>query len=227
MKLQRLLATSALILWVSNPATALPIVVPFINEIHYDNQGTDRNEFVEIAGSVQSLLGYSLVLYNGGDGRSYRTIPLSIAIPDEGNGFGAVALAVNGLQNGPDGIALVDSLDQVLDWISYEGQLLARNGPAQGMLSQVLPVLQLPATAAGLSLQRIGIGAAAADFGWAGPLANSPGIINAGQRFVVDRLSVDAPNALLLLVTGLLLVCTGRYCNALNCRRRAVSTGSV
>ena len=110
MKLRILLAP-AIGLLLGNPAAALPLLTPFINELHYDNLGTDLNEFIEIAGSPQSLLGFRLVLYNGGNGTSYRDIPLNTAIPDQGNGFGAIALPVNGLQNGPaDGIALVDGL---------------------------------------------------------------------------------------------------------------------
>ena len=44
----------------------------FINEIHYDNIGTDSDEFVEIAGPAgTSLEGYSIVLYNGSGGAVY------------------------------------------------------------------------------------------------------------------------------------------------------------
>ncbi len=38
----------------------------FINEIHYDNTGTDTGEFVEIAGPAGTdLSGWRLVFYNG------------------------------------------------------------------------------------------------------------------------------------------------------------------
>jgi hypothetical protein len=44
----------------------------FINEIHYDNAGTDVGEGVEIAGYAGiDLTGWSLVPYNGTDGKSY------------------------------------------------------------------------------------------------------------------------------------------------------------
>jgi hypothetical protein len=49
-------------------AVAVPILSPFINELHYDNAGSDIDEFIEIAGTAQSLLGFSIVLYNGGTG---------------------------------------------------------------------------------------------------------------------------------------------------------------
>ena len=39
---------------------------PFINEIHYDNVGTDSGEAIEVAGPAGTdLTGWSLVLYNG------------------------------------------------------------------------------------------------------------------------------------------------------------------
>jgi hypothetical protein len=44
----------------------------FVNEIHYDNTGTDSGEAIEIAGPVGTdLSGWSLVLYNGASGASY------------------------------------------------------------------------------------------------------------------------------------------------------------
>ncbi len=40
----------------------------FINEIHYDNDGTDADEAVEIAGPAGTdLTGWTIVLYNGND----------------------------------------------------------------------------------------------------------------------------------------------------------------
>ncbi|NUM75937.1 hypothetical protein HUU40_16360, partial [candidate division KSB1 bacterium] len=50
----------------------------FINEIHYDNNGADTGEAIEIAGPAGSdLTGWSLVLYNGANGANYGTISLS------------------------------------------------------------------------------------------------------------------------------------------------------
>jgi hypothetical protein len=40
--------------------------MPWINEFHYDNAGTDAGEFIEIAGLAgTNLAGWQLVLYNG------------------------------------------------------------------------------------------------------------------------------------------------------------------
>src|SRR5687768_441192 len=89
-------------------AQGLPTV--FINEIHYDNTGTDAGEFVEVAGPAgTNLADYSIVLYNGSGGAPYDTDALGGIIPNQQNGYGAISLAypANGIQNGaPDGIAL-------------------------------------------------------------------------------------------------------------------------
>lgn len=59
----------------------------FINELHYDNTGTDSNEFVEIAWPAgTSLAGYSIVLYNGSGGAVYDTDALTGTIPNQQNG---------------------------------------------------------------------------------------------------------------------------------------------
>ena len=72
-----------------------------------------------------------------------------------------VELPVNGLQNGvgttpyADGIALVDSLGTVLEFLSYEGTLVAVDGPAEGMTSMDIGVEEPSDTPEGNSLQRI------------------------------------------------------------------------
>jgi uncharacterized protein len=63
----------------------------FINEIHYDNDSTDANEAIEIAGPAGTdLSGWTLVLYNGANGQSYNTRVLGGVIPDQQNGFGTL-----------------------------------------------------------------------------------------------------------------------------------------
>ena len=74
----------------------------FINEIHYDNDGTDANESIEIAGPAGTdLSGWAIVLYNGNDGAAYNTKILSGVLTDSGNGFGFINLSypANGIQN--------------------------------------------------------------------------------------------------------------------------------
>ncbi len=53
------------VLSAGSPASAAGPPV-FINEIHYDNDGTDADEAIEIAGPAGTdLTGWSVVLYNG------------------------------------------------------------------------------------------------------------------------------------------------------------------
>ncbi|MFN2218955.1 MAG: hypothetical protein ACK2UA_10145, partial [Anaerolineae bacterium] len=126
------LAGASLLL--SGVAQATPV---FINEIHYDNTGTDTGEAIEIAGPAGTdLTGWSLVLYNGNGGALYNTISLSGSIPDAGDGFGVLDYPTIGLQNGPpDGVALVDGTDTVVQFLSYEGSFTAVDGPAAGLPS--------------------------------------------------------------------------------------------
>lgn len=162
----------------------------FINEFHYDNNGDDTNEFIEIAGAAGTdLTGWSIVLYNGSNGTVYgNTINLTGTISDEGNGFGIGAVAdfsSNGIQNGePDGIALVDNNDNVVQFLSYEGTFTAVGGPADGMTSTDIGVEQGSSTAVDSSLQLQGEGEADSDFSWvAVDGSNTKGSINASQTF--------------------------------------------
>ena len=74
--LTRALAGAAIVVFSSPwPATAQTV---FINEIHYDNTGTDAGEAIEIAGPAgTNLTGWSVVLYNGANGLVYDTDTLS------------------------------------------------------------------------------------------------------------------------------------------------------
>lgn len=159
----------------------------FINEIHYDNSGTDSGEAIEIAGPAGTdLAGCSIVLYNGSGGATYNTTALSGVIPDQQGGFGTVAVnyPTNGIQNGsPDGIALVGAADAVLQFLSYEGAFTAANGPASGLASSDIGVAESSGTAAGDSLQLTGSGASPGDFTWAAAAPGTFGAPNSGQTF--------------------------------------------
>jgi hypothetical protein len=115
--------------------TGTPTTQPsaWINEFHYDNDGSDTGEFIEIAGPAGlDLTGWSLVLYNGNGGAAYNTIPLTGVLTDTANGFGFTTIAAPGLQNGaPDGIALVDDGGNVVEFLSYEGSFTAVGGPGR------------------------------------------------------------------------------------------------
>jgi len=159
----------------------------FINEIHYDNAGTDTGEAIEIAGAAGTdLTGWSIVRYNGNGGASYGTDALSGVLVDQQGGLGTfvVDYPSNGLQNGaPDGIALVDASNVVVQFLSYEGTFMAAGGPADGMTSTDIGVSESSGTAAGESLQLTGTGTTYAEFSWAAAQANTFCDVNTGQTF--------------------------------------------
>jgi endonuclease I len=158
---------------------------PWINELHYDNGGADVGEFIEVAGPAGlSLTGYTLVAYNGSGGLAYSTILLSGTLTDMGGCVGATSYSLPGFQNGaPDGIALVDPLGVVIEFLSYEGSFTANDGPATGMTSTDIGVSEDSLTLVGESLQLGGVGAASTDFTWQSALAETPGMPNQGQGF--------------------------------------------
>ncbi len=178
-----LIPSAGLPVWAAPPAQGgIPV---FINEIHYDNTDTDAGEAIEIAGPAgTNLTGWSLVLYNGNGGAAYATTPLSGTIPDLGGGFGVVVVnyLTNGIQNGPpDGLALVDSRNVVIQFLSYEGTFVAFDGPAKGLTSVNIGVAEASDSPVGYSLQLTGTGTVYDDFTWAGSSPNTFGAFNTGQ----------------------------------------------
>ena len=157
----------------------------FVNEIHYDNDGTDTEEGIEVAGPAGTdLTGWSLVLYNGNGGSSYYTSNLSGIIPDQDNGYGTMAFAISGIQNGaPDGIALVEPEGTVVQFLSYEGTMTAVGGPADGMESKDIGVVEGASTLVGYSLQLTGTGTRYSHFVWSTPIAGTFGSVNTNQSF--------------------------------------------
>lgn len=155
----------------------------FINEIHYDNTGSDSGEGVEIAGPAGTDLStWSIVLYNGSNNLEYNTVPLSGVLANQGGGYGTLWFSISGIQNGaPDAIALVDSTSTVVQFWSYEGTLTAGDGPAIGITSTDIGVSESSSTLAGESLQLTGSGTTAGEFTWSGPTTASPDAANAGQ----------------------------------------------
>ncbi len=164
-------------LHVDAPSTTLPPTR--IVELHYDNTGTDAFEAIEVEGPEGTdLTGWSLVLYNGNNGAPYTTSPLSGAIPSLCSGRGVVTVFYpqDGIQNGaPDGVALVDAGAQVVEFLSYEGTMTATSGPAQGMTSTDIGVVETSGTPLGQSLARTATGT------WTGPQAATFGACNTGE----------------------------------------------
>ena len=151
-----------------------------VSEFHYDNDGTDSGEAIEVEGDAGgSLAGWSLVLYSGStgsatQGQSYATIALTGTIPSTCGTRGVLTFAAAGMQNGDkDGFALVNAGGAVVEFLSYEGSFTATNGPAAGMTSTDVGVDEDPAPAAGRSLQRAGNGT------WFGPSTSTFGACNA------------------------------------------------
>ena len=157
----------------------------FINELHYDNDGTDANERFEIAGTAGTLLsGWKVLLYNGGDGTVYSTITLSGTLPSQCAGNGTLAFAATGLQNGaPDGLALVDAANVVKQFISYEGSFSASSGLASGRVAVNMGVSEGTGVTSSQSLQLKGTGSTAAQFTWSAASTASFGACNVGQTF--------------------------------------------
>ncbi|MCP4249975.1 MAG: hypothetical protein GY778_23285 [bacterium] len=109
-----------------------------INELEYDEVGTDDAEFVELLGPPgMSLDGWKLQLFNGFDGVAYNEIDLSgHSIPADRFFVIGTALVPNwdlvpvgpptwSLQNGsPDGVVLCNG-STVVEAVSYEGSVAA------------------------------------------------------------------------------------------------------
>ncbi len=120
------------------------------SEIHYDNSGADINERIEILGPVGTdLSGWSVELYvlTSTDAELYATIPLSGTIPDlctmGAFNHGVIVFNHPGINNGPfAGMALIDNLNNVVEFLSYEGVISAVDGHAAGMTSVNIPVFE-------------------------------------------------------------------------------------
>ena len=151
-----------------------------VSEFHYDNDGSDSDEKIELEGDFGgSLEGWSIVLYNGSN-PTVVTYGTPIALSGSfGNACtngtrGVLTFDATGLQNGDkDGFALVNASGQVVEFLSYEGSFTASSGPANGMTSTDVGVSEANAPAAGRSLQRAGNGT------WFGPFTSSFGACNA------------------------------------------------
>jgi hypothetical protein len=139
-----------------------------INEIDYDNIGTDSIEMVELlnvtSGSL-SLAGLKVALVNGATNATYQTIDLgSVGSLDAGQylvltsastlGVSTTAKRIDPqwtqdqIQNGPmDGLAVFDSVTlTVLDALAYEGPITAAILPGFAAPVSLVEGTALPAT---------------------------------------------------------------------------------
>lgn len=164
----------------------------FINEFHYDDATSsgDTGERIEVVATAgESLSGYRIYLYNGSTPSSATTYDNDLVPTGSLVSCGAsvrvatLSYPTNGIQNGAnDGFALVNASGQVVQFLSYEGQITASNGPAAGRTSSNLPVTESGSTAAGTSLQLGGSGGPA-NFTWRSSATQTFGRCNNGQSF--------------------------------------------
>lgn len=183
MFMRNCLITAMLTLLCGVASASTPI---FINEIHYDNAGADSGEFVEIAGPAGTdLSGWQLLFYNGSASqlKTYASTYLSGVLGDDtGTGYGFTTVYQSGIQNGaPDGLALVDGIGNLVQFISYEGSFTAAAGVAAGVTSVDIGAAESSSTAVGQSMQLQGSGTLDSDFSWTADLAQTPGALNQGQ----------------------------------------------
>ena len=171
----------------------------FINEFHYDDSTSsgDTGERIEVVATAgETLSSYRVYLYNGSVPTSAVTydndlVPAGSLVTCGGQvRVATVAYPTNGIQNGSnDGMALVNPSGQVVQFISYEGQITASSGPAAGLTSTNLPVSETGSDPAGRSLRLAGTGTGYASFTWQAPATATFGACNTGQSF-----TTTAPN---------------------------------
>ena len=153
-----------------------PEIAARINEIHYDNDGVDEGEFVEVrvdAGADAS--GLVVTFYNGNNGASYASASLAGLTATSDGTFDYYVIEQSGIQNGaPDGVALSNG-GELIEFLSYEGTFEASGGPAAGVTSTDIGVSEPGTTAVGQSLQRNDDGT------WSGPATETPGGANDGD----------------------------------------------
>ncbi|MGN8225191.1 endonuclease [Gracilimonas sp. BCB1] len=168
----------------------------WINEMHYDNDGGDQGEFVEIAVNAEfaDLSDVTLSLYNGNGGSVYASYSGNdFTAGDTENGISIfyVDLPVNGLQNGsPDGMSL-DIGGELIQFLSYEGTFIAVDGPAQDVESTDIGVEQSGNSAVGSSLSLEGSGFAYKDFSWEFTESNTKGSVNTNQTLETPTSNED------------------------------------
>ena len=161
-----------------------------INEIDYDQPGTDSTEYLELIGEAGTYNNVVVSLINGNNNSSYNSFSLgNITLANETDGFGFYVIGVpsvpnvdfsdgfpatNAIQNGsPDGIELwVNGV--IVDAVVYEGSMNDANGnPMEEVDASFYEGLD------GLSISRDGLD----NFGWS--VTNiTPGAINENQ--IVD-----------------------------------------
>jgi DNA/RNA endonuclease G (NUC1) len=134
----------------------------WINEFHYDTDGTDVGEFVEVVVGpdiTAALTSIVLDFYNGSGGASYATHALStFLLGSTVDGYRIFYKEIPGIQNGsPDGLGI--SIGGIsVEFLSYEGIFAATSGPANGLTSVDIGISEPSTAPVGSSLQLTGSG---------------------------------------------------------------------
>lgn len=166
--------------------------IAWINEFHYANEGFDVNEFVEVVvrdAGEYDLSYYQVDFYNGVTGRVYKTATLDeFTLGDvvADCRFYCLDMAPDTFLNGNGGIAL--SYDSILiggratysQFISYGGVIYAIEGPAKGLISYDVGLIESIRTNFEYSIQLTGEHFIWYGYEWTAGLA-SKGTVNLNQ----------------------------------------------
>ena len=152
-----------------------------LNEVDYDQVGTDGGGFVEITNTSiagLSLEGVAVVLVNGGDSLEYDRVALTGSLVAHGH----LSIPVEAQNGAPDGVALVDTTSGLLlDSLSYEGEITAAVIDAQTFdLTEGTPLEAADSNTVTGSLSRIPDGEDRNDSGtdWEFTTTVTPGAAN-------------------------------------------------
>ncbi|MCK4630287.1 MAG: Ig-like domain-containing protein, partial [Bacteroidales bacterium] len=171
----------------------------WINEFHYDNDGADQDEFIEIViadvGGL-TLSDFAVDLYNGNGGVSYGAVTMdNFTVGNTVGDFTIYSYVFSSIQNGaPDGMSLTYQGTLITgQFLSYEGVFDATDGPAIGVTSTDILVSEPGTTPIGHSLQLTGTGTQYSAFTWASPAANTMGAANNDQTLGTVPPDTDPP----------------------------------
>ena len=162
-----------------------PITDPrfWINELHYDDLGTDSNEMVElvIPASFVDYANLLLVFYDNNGLQTSTHGGDTFTLGDTTDGFRLIYKNIPGMPDGITGLALVYK-NNVIQFLSYEGVVNAVDGPAAGMTSTDIGVAEDGLDAEGLSLQLSGSGDTYRSFSWNAPTTQTAGGVNSNSQ---------------------------------------------
>jgi hypothetical protein len=132
-----------------------------MNEIHYSNKYYDAGEFIEFAFLAESVSADNIggVLLYGSDGKLLFTSAFQqmILYFDEVDpGLGLAVFEYLALADDTLGIALLDSCNNLIQFVSYGGAITGTEGPAKGAVSFDIGYTQPDDSPATDSLQRQG-----------------------------------------------------------------------